>query len=310
MEEPESEIRSNYKNRVNDVFQYIDQNLGANLSLEVLSEVACFSPFHFHRIFRTITGETLNEYMTRRRVEKAALDLIHKRDNITEIALKYGFNDISSFSRTFKKYYGEGPTAFRKNHTNRFSKIRQIESKNGQAYPDHEKYLRIINHLKNWTTMNANIKVKDMPPMELAYVTTIGTENLNESFQKIIRWATPKGLMTETAKMMTIYHDSLKVTEAHKARTKACILIEDEIKLPDLQPDGEIRLTTLAKGRFMIGSYEIGIADLEKAWTGLFIHMNEQGYKKADRDPFEIYYNDFNKHPEKKIIIDLCIPVA
>nr|WP_084407038.1 AraC family transcriptional regulator [Pedobacter panaciterrae] len=62
----------------------MDKNLDTNLSLETISKVACFSPFHFHRIFKAITNETLNSYINRKRIEKVASVLMHKPEvNIT-----------------------------------------------------------------------------------------------------------------------------------------------------------------------------------------------------------------------------------
>ena len=49
--------------------------------------------------------------------------------------------------------------------------------------------------------------------------------------------------------------------------------------------------------------------EFEKSWTGLFIWMNENRYKKADKNPFEIYHNDYRDHPDKKSIVDFYIPV-
>lgn len=149
MVNPESEIHIDHKIRINRVFEYIERNLDRDLSLLSLSEIAFFSPFHFHRIFKAISGETIGEYVTRRRIEKSALDLIHKNIAVAEIYLKYGFNDNSSYTRTFKKFYGVSPTEFRKQNSDRFSKIRQLESKNGQLYPDHDKYICAIDNLKN-----------------------------------------------------------------------------------------------------------------------------------------------------------------
>lgn len=297
-------MHTDYKSRINRVFQYIDENLDSDLSLNTISEVAFFSPFHFHRIFKTITGETLNEYVTRRRVEKSASDLIHKNIGITEISLKYGFNDNSSFTRTFKKFYGVSPTDFIKQNPNKFSKIRQLESKNGQAYPDYEKYICVIKNLKNWIKMNAKIEIKKMPKMDLAYVSCIGPQNLENAYQKLIKWATPKGLVNEQAKMVTIYHDSFKVTEANKVRMSACVILKEQVVT-----DGEIGLASIGEGKCMVGNFEIGLNEFEKSWTGLFIWMNENGYKKADRNHFEIYHNNFNEHPEKICMVDFCIPI-
>lgn len=300
----DKEIQADYKNRINRVFEFIDQNLESDLSLNAVSEIAFFSPFHFHRVFKFVTEQTLHEYVKRRRIEKSASDLLHKNITATEIAHKYGFSDNSSYSRAFKKYFGVSPTEFKNQNPNRFSKIRQIKSKNGQEYPDYEKYICVINNLKNWIKMNAKIEIKEMSKMDLAYVSSIGPHNLENAYGKLMQWATPKGLMNDQTKMITVYHDSFKVTEADKVRMSASILLDKAA-----ETNGEIGVTTIEAGKFIVGRFEIGLNEFEKSWTGLFVWMNENGYKKADRDPFEIYYNNFNEHPERKAIVDFCIPI-
>ncbi len=292
-----------YQRRINRVFEFIDQNLDGDLSLNAVAGIAFFSPFHFHRVFKFMTGETLNEYVTRRRIEKSALDVLHKSISATEIAHKYGFSDLSSYSRAFKKYFGMSPTSFEKQNPNRHSKIRQVESKNGQAYPELEQYICILLNLKNWIKMNATIEIKEMPKMNVAYVSVIGPQNLETAYQKLMKWATPLGLMNEQTKMITVYHDSFKVTEPHKVRLSASILLEKPV-----ETSGEIGLRSIEEGKFIVGSFEIGLHEFEKSWTGLYVWMNENGYQKADRNPFEIYHNNFNDHPEKKAIVDFCIP--
>ncbi|KIQ20113.1 AraC family transcriptional regulator [Flavobacterium sp. MEB061] len=300
----DKEIQTDYKNRINRVFEFIDQNLESDLSLNAVSEIAFFSPFHFHRVFKFVTQETLHEYVKRRRIEKSASDLLHKNITATEIAHKYGFSDNSSYSRAFKKHFGVSPTEFKNQNPNRFSKIRQLKSKNGQEYPDYEKYICVINNLKNWIKMNAKIEIKEMSKMDLAYVSSIGPHNLENAYGKLMQWATPKGLIKDQTKMITVYHDSFKVTESDKVRMSASILLDKAV-----ETNGEVGVTTIEAGKFIVGSFEIGLKEFEKSWTGLFVWMNENGYKKADREPFEIYHNNFNEHPEKKSIVDLCIPI-
>ncbi|KAF2328091.1 AraC family transcriptional regulator [Flavobacterium ginsenosidimutans] len=300
----DKEMQADYKNRINRVFEFIDQNLDSDLSLDAVSEIAFFSSFHFHRVFKFVTEQTLHEYVKRRRIEKSASDLLHKNITAAEIAHKYGFSDNSSYSRAFKKYFGVSPTEFKNQNPNRFSKIRQLKSKNGQEYPDYEKYICAINNLENWIKMNAKIQIKEMPKMNLAYVSSIGPHNLESAYGKLMQWAAPKGLMNDQTKMITVYHDSFKVTEANRVRMSASILLDKAV-----ETNGEIGLRAIEAGKFIIGSFEIGLNEFEKSWTGLFFWMNENGYKKADRDPFEIYCNNFKEHPERKAIVDFCIPI-
>ncbi len=141
--------------------------------------------------------------------------------------------------------------------------------------------------------------------MELAYVSVIGPGNLATAFGKLMKWATPHGLMNDQTKMVTIYHDSFKITEANKVRMCASILLNKPV-----ETDGEIGLTSIEAGKFIVSSFEIGMNEFEKSWTGLFLWMNEHGYKKADREPFEFYHNNFNEHPERKAIVDFHIPIV
>lgn len=300
----ENPVKTDHQTRINRVFEYIEKNLDANLSLTTIADIAFFSPFHFHRVFKGITGETLNEYITRRRVEKAALELLHKNVAVSEAGLKYGFADNSSFTRTFKKFYGVSPTAFIQQNPNRFSKIRQLNSKNGQAYPDNDQYICAINNLKNWMQMNAKIEIREIQQMELACVPAIGHNNIAAAYEKLMRWAGPLGLLNANAKMLTVYHDSFKVTEPDKVRIEACMVLNQPVK-----PTGEVKPSSIEKGKFIVGSFEIVLDDFEKSWTGLFIWMNENGYKKAERNIFELYHNNFNDHPEKKAIVDFYVPV-
>ena len=304
MSDHKNAIQKDYIKRIDKVFAFIDQNLGEELSLDTVSRIAHFSPFHFHRIFKSITGETLNEYITRRRIEKAAADLIHKELSITEISLRNGFNDNSTFTRSFKKFYGLSPTDFKSQNPNKYGKIRQLKSKIGQVYPDHEKYLRIIDNLKKWINMNAEIQIKELPEMKLAYVSSLGSQNLANAYQKLMQWAIPKGLVNETSKTLTIYHESLKVTEEERARMSACLVLNQPV-----ETTGEVGLTTIRSGRYIVGRLEITLDEFTDSWTGLHLWMNENGYSRADGNAFEIYHNDYREHPENKFVVDFCIPI-
>ena len=69
-------LREVYISRINRVIDYIESNIASDLSLEELADVAHFSSFHFHRIFRAMVDEPLNVFIQRVRIEKAAAKLI------------------------------------------------------------------------------------------------------------------------------------------------------------------------------------------------------------------------------------------
>lgn len=292
--------------RIRKVLNHIDQNLQDDLSLEKLAEIGNYSPFHFHRIFRGIIGETLQEYINRNRMEKSAMMLaLKKNTSLEEIYTQFGFKSNANFSKTFKKYYGISPTEFRKISPEKFSKILPMNSNIGQKEVVFQQYLYNINQMKNFMENNAKIEVKELPEMHLASVLSIGVQNIDNAYNKLISWGISKNIFPrENVKMISVYHDSFKVTAPNKVRIHACMLLDEPIKT-----DGEIFPETLPKGRHIVGSYFIGIHEFEKAWQSLFLWMNENGYQYKRTFPFEIYHNNFKEHPEKKCRVDFCIPI-
>jgi AraC family transcriptional regulator len=97
---------------MNRVIDHIQKHLNDQLNLEHLAAIACFSPFHFHRLFRAWTGETLQAFVHRLRLERAAAELVFNRPkSITAIALDCGFSGSSAFARAFKEAFGVSATA-------------------------------------------------------------------------------------------------------------------------------------------------------------------------------------------------------
>ncbi len=94
--------------------EYIDENLDKNIDIQDISRVATISPFHFHRTFKTVYGLSPHQYRIQKRLGKAAELLMDIEHSVTEIAFLTGFNDIHSFSRSFKKEFGVPPTKYRR----------------------------------------------------------------------------------------------------------------------------------------------------------------------------------------------------
>ena len=102
-----------YVDRINRAVDYATQNLAQPLSLEDVARAACFSPYHFHRIFRALMGETLAAFIKRVRLERAVYLLSHRAGaTLTDIALACGFSSSSDFSRSFRAHYGVAPRHF------------------------------------------------------------------------------------------------------------------------------------------------------------------------------------------------------
>jgi AraC family transcriptional regulator len=102
-----------YLQRVNRAIEHVVSRLAEPLRLEDVARVALLSPFHFHRIFRALVGETLGDFVKRLRIDRALVMMAHApRSSLTKIALDCGFSSSSDFSRCFKQRFGVPPSAF------------------------------------------------------------------------------------------------------------------------------------------------------------------------------------------------------
>src|SRR5271165_743574 len=105
---------NDYKERILRVLTHIQEHLDEALDLEELARVACFSSFHFHRIFAVMTGETIAEHVRRVRLERAAVELRSGAKQVIQVALDAGYEAHAAFTRAFNAAYGLSPTEFRR----------------------------------------------------------------------------------------------------------------------------------------------------------------------------------------------------
>ncbi|MBU8919045.1 AraC family transcriptional regulator [Bacillus sp. FJAT-29953] len=92
---------------------YIEESLNEQLTLEKLAEIACFSPFHYHRVFQAMVGESVMDYVRKRRLTFAAERLFYTDEKVINIAIDAGFQYQESFNRAFKNFYGVSPKQYR-----------------------------------------------------------------------------------------------------------------------------------------------------------------------------------------------------
>src|SRR6185369_15526264 len=119
------EANTEYTRRIDWVIDHVRENLDRQLKLEELAKVACFSEFHFHRIFGAVTGETLKDFTNRVRLEKAARLLRFSGRSLTDIAMDCGFSSSATFSRAFRAGYDTTASLYRKTGVIKKSKIRE-----------------------------------------------------------------------------------------------------------------------------------------------------------------------------------------
>ena len=115
MAEKVGNMAKKYNWLINKAEDYIENHLSEKIKLSDIAHDLGISEYHFHRIYRNSSTETLNQFMTRIKMERSAIYLlVNQKITITEIAFRYGYNDSSSYNRAFRKHFGRSPTQFRK----------------------------------------------------------------------------------------------------------------------------------------------------------------------------------------------------
>ncbi len=317
-------LRAEYVGRINRVLDHIEANLDGELSLEVLARVANFSAYHFHRIFKGVVGETLNQFIQRRRVEKAASMLIgNPAKSITEIAFDCGFSGSAAFARSFKEAFGVSASEWRRGDGRTQSNNCKTKSKNDKTNSNTRKDIPEISHridlesgdylwrLKMDSKNEVKVEVREMPEMHVAYVRHIGPYKgdsaLFESlFGKLCSWAGPRGLIRPPqTKFMSLYYDDPGITEEAKLRLDVCITVPEDVSV-----EGDIGKMTVPGGKYAVGHFELLSHEYENAWTAIMGGwLPESGYQCDDRPCYELYLNDPKEHPEGKCIVDIHVPV-
>ncbi len=97
--------------RLNNAISYIEEQLTTEIDYERLGQIACCSSYHFQRMFTYMAGITLSEYVRRRKMSLAAVDLKSADAKVIDVALKYGYNSPTAFNRAFQSVQGITPSA-------------------------------------------------------------------------------------------------------------------------------------------------------------------------------------------------------
>lgn len=305
--------KAEYISRINRVIDYIESNLNENLQLGDLARIAAFSTFHFHRIFRAITGEALYSFIQRLRLERAAGQLVaNPQKTITTIAYDCGFGSSASFSRAFRQYFSASPSQWRKASVkkSKIGKDRHVISEYIQrkANDAHRSFAVTDDdpHLKM-----PEVKVRELPTISLSYVRYIGPfigdpELYRRLLKKLLDWARSLNLVHfPTTKIIAVYHGNLGIADESRHR------ISLGIEVPaDTRADGEIGRMTLPEGRYAIAHFELPLDEMLYAWLSIYRDwLPQSGYQPDDGPIHEVYRTFPQNHPENKMSFDIRIPV-
>ena len=303
--------RQEYATRMNRVVDYIQCHLEDPLDLERLAAVACFSPFHFHRIFRAWMGETLQTFVHRLRLERAAQLLVFNRvRSISDIALECGFSSSGAFARAFKGAFGVSASEWRKR------KICQPNRKPWEAGEDSSLGFSklpgpmVRNKEIPMTNFPLDVRVRHLAPATLAYLRHVGpykgdTALFRRLFTRLFAWAGARGLMGPDPTYLSLFQDNPNLTPAAKQRLEVALVVPT-----GTAPSGEIGIKKMDGGLYATARVRVAIEDYAAQWDALVADwLPGSGYQPDHRPGMEFYLNNPDTDPEGKYYIELCLPV-
>lgn len=260
-------VSDEYVRRVHVVMDHVRKHLRDDLSLNELAEIAHFSPYHFHRIFKSTTGETLNQFRRRSRLERAVyLMKASPRKALSSVALEAGFSSQSDFSRVFRETYGLAPSSWDRVR----ALVATVEGPNNDGpgrfgRPDPPIEVRVRSH----------------PAEHVAYVRMLNPfqgDTLESGYGRLTRWLEERGVDWRSAPLFGISWDNYDATPPRQVRFDLGFGVPR-----DVEGDGEfgtldIPATTSAD------AHSLGpLLRVAQAWDHLYLEwFPGSGYEPAD----------------------------
>lgn len=291
---PAQKYSAVYEQRVYAAMDYIEANIAGDLKLEAVASSADFSPFHFHRVFTAFTGQTIAQFASRIRIERAAALLLrHPSRTISQIGADCGFATPSAFSRSFKAHYSTTPKGWR----DRGGVWSEGE---GMASPDEQlkgKRQRVAvvetDPGRVWNLIHPNLRaasiaIEHLDEVDVVYVRSTGPYAGSEElfarlFGQVRAWAHAVRLDPDATSHFALYHDAPDITDEELLRVSACMQIPRSVS-----PEAPMGRLSLAGGTYAVARFELGVADYGEAWQGVLGDwLPASGFEPGDGVFFE-----------------------
>jgi AraC family transcriptional regulator len=288
-----------YKERLLRSLVYIQNHLDETVSLEDLAAVAHFSPYHFHRIFRGMVGESVMEHVRRLRLERAAHRLKFGEQPVTRVAFDAGYETHEAFTRAFGAMFGQSPSQFREEHR----ALPFSDSPSGVHFqPD--------GRLEDYRDVRESsppleVRTVSFPPTPVAFVRHVGPyADVGQTWRKLFAWAGSSGLLGRGVKALGIVHDDPEVTPPDKVRYDACLIVNGSFR-----PEGEVGVQEIG-GDFAVATHRGPYDALGATYARLCGQwLPGSGRELAPTPCFEVYRNSPLDTPPENLLTEIHLPL-
>ncbi|MBI1750368.1 MAG: AraC family transcriptional regulator [Acidobacteria bacterium] len=280
---------------------HVQQHLDEPLPLEELAAVACFSPFHFHRVFRGMVGESVKEHVRRLRLERAALRLKSSREPIVQIALTAGYDAHESFTRAFRVVFGMNPSEYRDaRHTSQWpdSPSRVHFSPDG-PFQDFQP--------APWLGRPLEAQVRPFSPRRVAFVRHVGPyHKAGDAWERLMAWAGPRGLLGPQLALLGIVHDDPETTPPEKWRYDAAIVVGETVCA-----ERDVGIQELPGGKYAVATHQGAYATLGRCYARLCSEwLPKSGHEMAAAPALEIYLNSPKTTKPAELLTEIWLPLV
>lgn len=263
-----------HRRRIEAALRYIAEHLDRPLHLEEVARVAHASPFHFHRVFSALVGEPVGRYVTRKRLEVAALRLAYEPSrSVTEIALSCGYSSTSNFSKAFSAYFGCSPSRVRTPDPALPTAVGTLTARYGKDFrpadlfwlppADDESALRAEARALAREVRFATIEA--IPVACLASPEGYDFAALLRTWEELVAHALELGIATPDVDAYGIAYDSPVLTAPELCRYHACVPCPPTIDLPSPLFRAEI-----PAGRYAVFRYVGDVAGVEAMYRRIY----------------------------------------
>ena len=198
--------RSDYAIRLERVFRWLADHLDDTLDLARLAEVAAMSPYHFHRTYHAMQGETAAETVRRLRLHRAAVELITGELPVSRVARRAGYGSQEAFTRAFKAAYLVPPARYRA------SFVPSPTPKQTEDAMD--------------TTTAYHATIRETPALRVAALAHSGDYiNIGSTFERLMAMAGGQGLLGPWTRSFGVYYDDPASTPREALRADACLTL-------------------------------------------------------------------------------------
>jgi AraC family transcriptional regulator len=276
--------RAAYEARFNRVTAFIYDHLDDDIDLDKLAEVACLSPYHWHRIYHAMYGETIAATVKRLRLHRAAGHLAQTTMPVAEVAKRSGYKSLQSFTRTFAAVYGMPPAQYRK----------------------HGSHARFQPDFARERSAMYDVVIKDVPRMEIVSVDHIGSYmQIGRAFDTLYGWLAARSLITpQTRSVGVFFDDPDSVTEA-RLQSRAGVILPASFAL-----EAPLKRTEIAAGPYAVLRHKGPYADMRAAYQWLYGDwLLRSGHEPADAPVFEEYLNSPRDTAPTELLSDIYLPL-